>query len=85
MSNAVDVLFLDGPKHGIAHCVPRPVPVLIDGYVPTHTVIDGKAYRVALPPESEFSDDTIQMNIVASGFTPAWDLNPPYAPSPEQF
>ena len=78
MSNAVDILFLDGPKHGIVHCVPRPVPAVVDGYAPRQMTIDAKAYRVALAAGSEWSDDTINMHLVASGLTPAWDLNPPY-------
>lgn len=92
MSNHVSILFLDGPKHGVVHRCPRPVPGMLEVtanvnsmafYYPRIAVIAGINYRVALPADSDFSDDTIHMHIIAFAHPAAWDLNPPYTTNPQ--
>lgn len=86
MSNDVEILCLDGPKHGMMVQTPRgSVPVDFEAYVDAQTpeatyiprvvVIGEDSYRIALHDGSEFSDDTINMHIVAFGLQPSWDLN----------
>lgn len=87
MTNAVDILLVDGPAHGRMICVKRPAPTNIelqlDPLTPVlqyvrreHTYFGtDKKYHVALPPDSVVTDAFIDGTIFTLNFQPAWDLN----------
>lgn len=86
MTNAVDILLVDGPAHGRMICVKRPVTTYIEMLVGgmgiaqyvhrEHTYFGtDKKYHVALPPDSVVTDAFIDGTIFTLNFQPAWDLN----------
>lgn len=85
MTNAVDILLVDGPAHGHVVCMKKPLTTNIETLIGGQGVAiyerrvhdhynEGVLYQVALPPNSEVSDDFIDGTIVACNFQPAWDL-----------
>lgn len=75
MSNAVDILLVDGPHSGVVLCQPKPVPETITHAGATYTTDTYEQIHIAVyDPENIVAD--IDELIEASGLTPSWDLKP---------
>jgi len=87
MSNAIDILLVDGPANGRMICMDRAkqvskIATMVGGmgeviYVrQTFTSPDtNNKYHVAIPEGAETTDETILFEIVMNDHQPAWDLN----------
>lgn len=73
MSNAVDILLVDGPHNGVVLCQPRPVPAVITHEGVEYTTDTYEQIHVAYyDPEDIIADiDTL---IEERSLTPSWDL-----------
>ncbi len=81
MTNAVDILLVDGPAHARVICAKRPVAASyeVDAVQYMHreyTDLDGRMFHVALPADSTVGDGYIDGTIFVTSFPPAWDLRP---------
>lgn len=76
MSNAVDILMVDGPVAGLVVCQPRPVPSTLE--VPAANGMlqynhkTHKGYHIGT--FGEVSEADADLAIMYSGLTPSWDL-----------
>lgn len=87
MTNAVDVLLIDGPKHGDVICVKKPftsayigAPLqgIADAVTYTRrqfTAASGKRYHIAQYEGGSSGVSDIEFTIIARNFPPSWDLN----------
>lgn len=94
MTNAVDILLVDGPAHATVVCAKRPVTTNIE--LPVEGVgmvqyvhreycdLDGRWFHIATPPDSEVTDGFIDGTIFVLQFQPAWDLRDKPVPDQEQ-
>ena len=85
MSNAVDIVMVDGPAHGRMVCMERDkmttyveFPVLgANGGLANYTVVKreiaGQWYRFGVPTGMEPQPD--DSSVLLAGAQPAWDLN----------
>lgn len=73
MSNAVDILLIDGPHSGVVLCQPKPVPATITHQGATYTTDTHNQVHVAFHDPDEIIADVDEM-IAASGLTASWDL-----------
>jgi len=73
MSNAVDLIILDGPHTGVMVCQPKPVPATIthEGEEYT-TAIHDEQYHVAYQDEAALDD--AEYWIAVHSLQPSWDL-----------
>lgn len=89
MSNAVDILLIDGPLSGTMVCQPRPVPMVIyvynnqdneSWYYETAMFQEVKGnqripYRIAVRSAGKMPDyETVMGVIRAANFQKAWDI-----------
>jgi hypothetical protein len=83
MTNAVDVLMIDGPHHGEVVCMKKPLVRYIE-YPELPTVpyerrvfigTGNKRYHIAQHPDGASNPSDIEFTIIARNFPPSWDLN----------
>lgn len=86
MSNAADILAIDGPMIGTMVCHPLPIPSTVEfpaataSFAYTHIIFNsptyGKKFHIATQEPEEIDDAYIDSVIYLSDFTPGWDINP---------
>lgn len=73
MTNAVDILLVDGPHNGVIVCQPKPVPAVLTHEGSDYTTDTYEGIHVAYhDPENIVAD--IDDLIEASSLTTSWDL-----------
>lgn len=75
MTNAVDMVILDGPHTGVMLCQPKPVPATIThGGAEYVTAIYNELFHVAYQDEAAMDDAAYW--IAVHSLQPSWDLKP---------
>jgi hypothetical protein len=75
MSNAVDILVVNGPDAGAIVCQERPVPATIPVDTLMYaTVAYDNRYWVAVVDAEADNEAAIEAAIAATGWQPSWDL-----------
>jgi hypothetical protein len=73
MSNAVDILLVDGPHNGVVVCQPKPVPATITHEGSTYTTDTYERVHVAYHDPEDIVADIDEL-IEARKLVASWDL-----------